>query len=192
MVHRNGTVYCTCNRIPRPLFRTDDIDSGVWTHVTDLVFPASWSNAYCHVEDPYLYMDARGNFHLLTHSYDFRDGWPANPNQTQPNLVSNHGYSSDGLSWTFDDEPPYFATITFGDGSRQNFSTLERPHLVFDAAGEPTHLVNGASPFWLGPDGHPCSLCGATSGSAHSCVVCKTTLGIDWTYTLVQPLTPPK
>ena len=38
-----------------------------------------------------------------------------------------------------------------------------------------------------GPKG-PCDGCDARAGSAHSCVVCKTSGGIDYTYTLVSRL----
>jgi hypothetical protein len=190
MVHLNGTVFCGCNVGSHVrLYRADDLDGGDWTLVMDIQPPPAWLDAnYLRVEDPYFYMDPRGNFHLLTHSYDYRDGWPPNPNQTEPMRVSGHAYSPDGLNWTFDDESPFFAVVKFDDGTQKNYSTFERPHLIFDDAGEPTHLVNGVSPFWLGPDGHPCSLCDKRAGSDHSCVVCKTTKGIDWTYTLVQPL----
>ena len=64
---------------------------------------------------------------------------------------------------------------------------LDLPKLILDAAGEPSHLINGASPVWdqWGP---PCSVCDKRPGSAHSCVVCKTSVGVDWTYTLVRKL----
>lgn len=90
-------------------------------------------------------MDNRNNFHLLAHRYDYRDGYPANPNQTMPVLVSGHGFSTDGATWHFNSEQqPYDAQITFVNGTTQLFSTWERPHLVFDPhSGLPTHLVNG-------------------------------------------------
>ena len=49
---------------------------------------------------PAVWADARGNFHMIAHRYDYRDGWPPNPNQTMPVLVSGHGYSADGVEWT--------------------------------------------------------------------------------------------
>ena len=62
-------------------------------------------------------------------------------------------------------------------------------HLVFGAAGHPTHLVNGVAPYWEPASAAgPCDGCDARTGSAHSCVVCKTTKGIDYTYTLVSAL----
>ena len=72
------------------------------------------------------------------------------------------GFSKDGIDWHFNvAEQPYNATITFVNGTRQQFSTFERPHLLFDAqTGRPTHLVNGVSPYWdpAGAAG-PCDHC---------------------------------
>ena len=48
-------------------------------------------NKYLKVEDAYLYLDSEQNFHTIFHRYDYRDGCPANPNQTMPVLVSGHG-----------------------------------------------------------------------------------------------------
>ena len=97
-------------------------------------------------------MDTRDNFHLLSHRFDFADGWPVNPNETLPILVSGHGFSTDGLNWGFNvAEQPYDAAVVFENGTLQNFSTYERPHLVFNSKGEPTHLVNGVQAYWDPP-----------------------------------------
>jgi hypothetical protein len=113
-----------------------------------------------------------------------------NPSQTMPVLVSGHGFSPDGVNWHFNlAEQPYNPWVTFENGTRQDFSTYERPHLVFNLDGHPTHLVNGVSPYWNPPGtAGPCDKCDARPGSEHSCVVCKTTAGIDFTYTLVTKL----
>ena len=96
---------------------------------------------------------------MIAHRYDYRDGYPPNPNQTMPVLVSGHGFSADGVEWRFNSaQQPYDAKITFVNGTVQQFSTWERPHLVFDKGGAPTHLVNGVQPYWMGPspDPNPC------------------------------------
>ena len=194
MVAANGTTYVGCNNGGFTIFRSDDVFSGDdWVEVTKMAFPPSWGTGalapYLKNEDPYLWMDTRGNFHLLAHRYDYRDGYPANPNQTEPLLVSGHGFSVDGLDWHFNvEQQPYDAVVKFANGTVQQFSTFERPHLVFDkTSGRPTHLVTAAQPYWMGPRG-PCDGCSARPGSEHSCVVCKTTPGIDYTYTLVSKL----
>lgn len=72
-----------------------------------------------------------------------------NPNQTMPIRVSGHAFSEDGLNWHYDaDDQPYNNELLFENGTKQYFSTKERPHLVFNDEGEPTHLINGVSPFW--------------------------------------------
>ena len=78
--------------------------------------------------------------------------------------------------------------IRFRNGTQQHLSTVERPHLVFDPDTKvPTHLVTAVQPYYMGPRG-ACDGCSARPGSEHSCVVCKSTPGIDYTYTLVSKL----
>lgn len=180
-------------------YSTDDVWSGDWTHVTSLDFPPSWGGGvhnpnatFLRNEDPYLYFDASGGFHVLGHRYDYRDGYPVNPNQTMPVLVSGHAYSRDGLDWRFNSaQQPFDPIVTFTNGTVQQFSTFERPHLVFGGPNgtTPTHLVSAVQPYWLDPQtGNACDGCDARVGSAHSCVVCKTSKGIDYTFTLVLKL----
>lgn len=69
----------------------------------------------------------------------------------------------------------------------KNYSTMERPKLLFADEGDPlrpTHLLNGVSPVWDTGGGKPCGACG-TEGA---CVRCKVSPHMDWTYTVVRPL----
>lgn len=185
--HPNGTWFVGCNNGAFVIYRSDDPEKGNWVQVSKLEFPASWGvGEYIKAEDPYLFFDKRGRFHFIAHRYDYRDGWPPNPNQTNPVLVSGHGFSADGFNWYYNDNPPYPSQVTFDDGTVQYFATMERPHLIFDKDGHPTHLLNGVSPVW--DEKTPCHQCDARPGTEHSCVVCKTSPGYDWTYTLTQPL----
>eukprot|EP01050_Picozoa_sp_SAG11_P006274 SAG11_NODE_480_length_9107_cov_7.433171_2_plen_1065_part_00 len=119
-------------------------------------------------EDPVLFMDAQNHWHILAHCYV--------PHYDESNdYVSGHLFSEDGLIWNESGVEPYRHTVSFQGGQVQNFSTLERPKLVVDASGRPTHLFNGVSSTW------PCSACGG-------CTSCKVTPGTDWTYTLVREL----
>ncbi len=194
----NSTLFVSCrdgrNR-NFPPYRTEDPFRGPWTKVMDLEFPPSWGDAkagenkspFLRNEDPYLYIDRRGNFHLLLHRYDYRDGYPVNPNQTMPILVSGHAFSTDGVDWHVNTEQqPYDPIVTFQNGTQQQFSTWERPHLLFDDDGIATHLVVAVSPYWN--DDRPCDGCPKRVGSEHSCVVCKCYGGHDYTYTLVVAL----
>eukprot|EP00750_Incisomonas_marina_P020695 INCI4074.11.p1 GENE.INCI4074.11~~INCI4074.11.p1 ORF type:complete len:492 (-),score=45.36 INCI4074.11:1168-2643(-) len=191
MRHSNGTYFCGCNNNGFSIFRTEDPFEGNWVKVTVMDFPTAWIQpSELRNEDPYLWEDSRGNFHFLAHRYDYRDGWPVNPNQTMPILVSGHGFSRDGVDWHFNQaEQPFDAVVTFENGTKQQFSTYERPHLLFNDKGQPTHLINGVQAYWDPPGAEgPCDKCDARPGSNHSCVVCKTTAGIDFTYTLVTAL----
>ena len=143
---------------------------------------------YIKVEDPFLYTDKRGHWHLLVHRYDYRNGYPQNPNATQPMLVSGHAYSEDGLDWHYSPVPPYEAIVRLQSGKEIHYSTFERPHLVFDENREPIYLLNGVAELPGGAPTGNCDHCDARPGSEHSCVVCKTSLGYDWTYTLVSAL----
>lgn len=190
MIHHNGTFFVGCNDGGFKIYRSEgDPSLGNWTKVVTLVFPPKWGGGhspYIRCEDPYLWMDKRGSWHFISHNYDYRDGWPANPNQTMPVLVAGHGYSTDGITWRFSTNPPYNSWVDFDDGHRQMFATMERPHLVFGSNGDPTHILNGVSSVWDAKT--PCHQCDARPGSQHSCVVCKTSAGVDWTYTLARPL----
>jgi len=94
-------------------------------------------------EDPFLYFDKRGNWHLLAHTYTQETyGQGGNP-------VSGHGFSTDGIRWHYAVEEPYNNTVAQSDGTSRTYSTVERPKLVFADAGNPhtpTHLFNGVSP----------------------------------------------
>ena len=117
-----------------------------------------------------------------------------------PILVSGHAFSTDlrtlhysvSSTESLGESQPFDPWVIYDDGTRQNFSTFERPHLVFNEDGVPTHSVHGASPVWdQYGSGHPCEVCPARPGTEHSCVVCKSSTDYSWTYTLVQALNVP-
>lgn len=170
VVHPNGTLFLFCTWSLRA--SRSGSARGPWGPPMAVQPPSS---AARHPEDPFLWIDARGNYHVLYHT------WSALPYPSM--AISGHGFSVDGANWTFSPTEPYSNVIVQSDGTVQRFATLERPKLLFtDAASPhtPTHLINGASSLWLnGTD--PCAPCG-------HCSHCKQTLGIDWTYTLMTPL----
>jgi hypothetical protein len=98
MLHNNGTMYCVCNSGGVKLYRSADVFTGGWELVTGIGIKTPPGT---HSEDPYLWMDSRDRWHLLAHTYDYRDGWPVNPAQTMPVLVASHGFSEDGVEWSF-------------------------------------------------------------------------------------------
>jgi hypothetical protein len=79
------------------------------------------------------------------------------------NAVGCHAFSADAFTWYLATSDPYTTTIAFTDGSKIDYARRERPHLVFNSAGQPAFLSNGVQESW---------------GSDHS-------------YTLVQPINVP-
>lgn len=80
------------------------------------------------LDDPTIWQDRRGNFHVLAHNGDgpfpcgdpgplgtaFRDGNPVLAG------CSAHLYSRDGVSWTMSPVAAHNASVRFEDGSRLN------------------------------------------------------------------------
>jgi hypothetical protein len=64
-----------------------------------------------------------------------------------------HGFSRDGVHWTYTPTAPFSADIQFVDGEVVSMQRRERPHLILDSAGRPTHLVTSVQP----PPGRPTS-----------------------------------
>ena len=75
------------------VFATADNWTGPYQVINALPFPING-------EDPYLYRDKRGNFHIIFHLFNY-------------NLSTvGHAYSTDGVSWTFTKEPCANTTIS--------------------------------------------------------------------------------
>ena len=97
-------------------------------------------------EDPFMFIDARGHWHILYHKmFD-----PAGPNPIpSPGWTGGHSFSVDGIHWS----PIYTAyntTVLFEDGRTAEMLRRERPKLIFASDGvTPTHLSNGV----VDPDG---------------------------------------
>ena len=173
VLHPNGTLFLFCTWSIRA--SGSGSPRGPWGPATAVRPPNTAARTW---EDPFLWIDARGHFHVLSHT------WSALPYPS--NAISGHAFSADGGagSWTFSAVEPYGNVIEHEDGTAQRFATLERPKLLFTDAARPhtpTHLINGASDFWLGGSADPCAPCGY-------CSRCKCQAGIDWTYTLMTPL----
>lgn len=195
MRHRNGTWYVVCNNAQ--LMRAADV-TGPWEVVVPYVHPQGGvTGTY---EDAYLYMDTDARWHVLFHVYNSttvractcqQPAWPrvghvelccSSPRcysrLSQPcgaclgTLVSGHTFSADGLSWNVSSVSPYGNTVAVDNGSVLTLSTRERPKLVFNSQGQPTHLMNGVC--------YGVSSCPPTPG-----VNCKYDFAVA---TLTQPL----
>jgi len=61
----------------------------------------------------------------------------------QDKYAGRHAFSTDGWDWSFSPLPAYNSTVIFTDGSVITFNRRERPHLLINSQGEPTHLFTG-------------------------------------------------
>lgn len=59
-----------------------------------------------------------------------------------PGWAGGHAYSRDGLNWS-QWTRCYNTSVALTDGTTVNFPRRERPKLLFDKDGTPTHLYNG-------------------------------------------------
>lgn len=82
------------------------------------------------VEDSFMWRDPRGNCHALFHAWDD---------------IGGHAFSKDCLRWTYTHTRAYSTDAEVEGGQTVTYWRRERPRLIFDAEGNPTHLVNGAS-----------------------------------------------
>lgn len=82
-------------------------------------------------EDPGLFLDERGRFHILTHYFG-------------PNGPGGHAYSADGLTWAFAGMA-YNFTIQYQDGAETKIGRRERPQ-VLSIEGKPRWLFTGVQP----------------------------------------------
>jgi hypothetical protein len=100
---------------------------------------------YGALEDPFMWVDKRGHWHIINHAFDVRQH-----DRCGNSTLSAHRFSIDGKAWHILDPPvePYCHTVHYDDGSEHTYTTLERPFLVFNDAGEaPTHISLAADMF---------------------------------------------
>ena len=125
---KDGNLYMT-NQGTTQIWTTPSLDKP-WTPFATIAHPKM---PYT-VEDPVMWQDPRGNWHIINHAYN--TGERTNCSTSH---VSSHFFSADGKTWGHTDQP-YSHTVQFDDGTSHSFCTLERPNLSFDAAGHITHI----------------------------------------------------
>lgn len=198
---KNGTVVVLCTW---SIHAADSLE-GPWRTVLSrlLISPSTRMGVGGDWEDPFLFQDPYGNWHVLSHTYTHQ---PAGP--SEQNSISGHLYARNLEGpWLVSPDEPYDNLVHYADnttqvGARlparvqtaadhrrcaphtQTFSTMERPKLMFDDSGNPTHITNGVSPVY------PCDSCKGFGDAPKDggCCWCKVTPGEDWTYTLMQPI----
>ncbi len=89
-------------------------------------------------EDPFLYQTPDKTWHVILHNmYGCGTGIGSRP-------CGSHGFARDFYGpWTLSGSGAYGPVILMTDGSQLLATSRERPHLIFDANGSPSHLVTG-------------------------------------------------
>ncbi len=92
-------------------------------------------------EDPFIWRDKRGNYHLLLHSLEADGGFGSGPK------VGRHAFAPGYEGpWTFNSATLAYSTLVqYDDGTEINFYRRERPQLFFsdDGAMTPLFLTTG-------------------------------------------------
>lgn len=138
-IFHNGAFFMT-NQGTETIWTVPAIAPGaIWTvyaNISHAALPPA-TEQY-HVEDPYLWVDQRGYWHIVNHAYS-NVQWEACGSSD----VSAHFFSEDGLDWNFSRQP-WGHTVTYTDGSSHTFTTLERPSPHFSTNGTLTHITLAA------------------------------------------------
>jgi hypothetical protein len=86
-------------------------------------------------EDPFVWREADGSIHAILHDEQ---------GPSRCTALGRHSYSLDnGSSWVYASSNAYDGNVSFTNGSSFTFYRRERPHLILDQHGRPTHLTNG-------------------------------------------------
>lgn len=105
-----------------------------------------WHGPYEHIlrvgeyEDPFLWRDGSGRFHMLSHD---RDGHSGGPDEFFADR-GGHWSSADGLAGWAGPVEAYSTEVMWADGVSAPLNARQRPFLFFDPAGSGTYLFNGA------------------------------------------------
>jgi len=161
-VSKNGTIFVICDSTQ--FYWTSSI-SGPWNHITTIKISGG---PCCNYEDPFLWTDINGHFHVIYHVYNTKEG----PTSCVSSTVSAHAFSPDGYTWKFNPKQPYTTQVQTTSGSI-TVATRERPKMFFDSTGRESYLFNGV-----------CSVPDCTDSST-GCVDCKAN---HWDYWLPVPL----
>jgi hypothetical protein len=105
-------------------------------------------------EDPFVWVDRRGNYHALTHNQG--DGNRCG-SSSAGHSCGAHLFSRDSYRWGISSKAAYSSAVRLkSNASVVNTGTRQRPQLVFsdDGARRPLYLFNGASFEGNNPDLH--------------------------------------
>jgi hypothetical protein len=133
-IFHKGAWYLTNQRTSQ-VFTTPKLGDP-WTVFANITTPTP--GGMFHKEDPYMWIDKRGNWHIVNHAFDLLEHA-----QCGSSRVSVHNFSPDGQTWhLFTDvaQQPYGHTVRYEDGTSHTYTTLERPNIHFDGTGQMTHI----------------------------------------------------
>jgi hypothetical protein len=114
----------------------------------DNIFAGQADATHTHVEDAHMWLAPAGSanpgsYHAVFHS---------DAEHNSGGAACGHGYSVDGVRWTFSSFNACNHTVQLRNGSTITLRQRERPHLVMDQHGTPIVLTNGAG--WKGDCDH--------------------------------------
>ncbi len=135
-IYHNGSFFVTSQATT--LIETAPSYRGPWAFYANISHPwgPSPASGPYHVEDPFLWVDKRGRWHIINHAYNLTQNSSCGASH-----VSAHWFSAEGKQWHWSPVAPYNSTVTYDDGSTHAFATCERPNLHFDASGDPDFLT---------------------------------------------------
>ena len=94
-------------------------------------------------EDPYIWRSKRG-VHMLMHTQGGVDGpWP--DRKTRGAVAFAPGDGTNISAWRVSSKEAWSASVVWVNGSATQALRRQRPALVFNAAGAPTHLITGVN-----------------------------------------------
>ena len=129
-IYVNKTFYST-SQFTTEVYVASELQ-GPWSIFANISHPATLPY---HVEDPFMWIDRRGHWHIINHAYNLSEFTDCSASH-----VSSHFFSEDGKNWHWSDRP-YSHVVQYDDGSEKTFATLERPNLLFNSYGQPTYLT---------------------------------------------------
>ncbi len=95
-----------------------------------------------HVEDPYLWYDAQRNKFCMIAKDDSKNGAYGITGERGAGFYAE---SDDCINFVIGENPKvYSRNITWADGTKATLGNLERPSLLFNEKGEPTHIFCAA------------------------------------------------
>lgn len=100
----------------------------------DALFSLAFNHA---AEDPSVFVDHRGNFHMLVNAL------PGNCKPKPKIHQGGHAWSRDGIVWSDVRVGAFNTTVAFTDGDFMTCIRRERPQMVLDQDGMPLAMTSG-------------------------------------------------